>query len=73
MTSSIRIFKESAKALFAHLQTLLAGGIGHTHDGAPKIEGIGYVGGNGEQNEEDEVYWVSQHCNMSVIKVIATH
>jgi hypothetical protein len=61
LTASIRALKESAKTLFADFEALGGCGVGHARHGAPEIEGVGYVGADAEENEEDEVDGVTQN------------
>lgn len=54
--------EEVAQLLLEDLEALRAGCVCHAQDRTPEVEGVGDVGADGREDEEDEVDWVAEDC-----------
>lgn len=59
LSTSLGIFQEISQFLFEDVQPLRTRSIGHAKHGAPQVEGIGHIGANADEDEENEVDGVS--------------
>lgn len=60
LSPCLRILEEFPEFLFADLDCLGGGSVGHAEHGAPEVEGVGNVCADSEEDEEDKVDGVSQ-------------